>query len=43
MKYSGPWAGYGENLINGDLTEEQKLALVKAEERRKIRIEEAKK
>ena len=22
--YQGPWAGYGENLYNGALTEEQK-------------------
>lgn len=42
-QFASPWEGYGENLINGDLTEEQKLALVAAEERRKIRIEEAKK
>jgi hypothetical protein len=39
----GPWAGYGENLENGALTIEQREMLQKAEEKKQLRIEEAKK
>lgn len=42
QNYRGPWAGYGETLYNGALTQEQKDQLAKAEETKQIRIEEAK-
>lgn len=37
--YLGPWAGYGEKLENGAITEEQKKMLEQAEEKKQIKIE----
>lgn len=40
LGYTGPWAGYGEILSNGELTEEQKEKLTQAEKVKEIKMEE---